>query len=206
MLSDFLSFLSLSLSLKRVCSTSYAFGLLIILILALNRSPRSCYAFGLLIILILVLKCPKYQLCFQTSFRFFNFLFFYSPRSEVPAVLSDFIVVFSFRSGYLLSAGPPTSCPKYLLCFSDVFHHQSKVPVMLLDYCHTPWSEVPAVLLDYCQSVWSEVPAMLSDYCQTVQPVAPFICPFICPFFCPFVCPFLYLSYHFPKTLLKILW
>jgi hypothetical protein len=57
-----------------------------------------------------------------------DFLSFYSPKSEAPAVLSDFIVILSFRSGYLLCRW--TEILK-VLCFSVAFCHQSKVPVML---------------------------------------------------------------------------
>jgi hypothetical protein len=112
-----------------------------------------------------------------------DFLSFYSPKSEVPAVLSDFIVILSFRSGYLLCRWTEVPAVLFGRLLSSV-----QGTCYALDYCHSVRSEVPAGLSDYCQSVRSEVPVMirLSDNCQTVRSVGTFHLPFQLPFLLPF--------------------
>ncbi len=133
---------------------------------------------------------------------FFSNYPFIPPRSEVPAVLSDFIVILSFRSGYLL-------CHWTAYVWSEVPAVLFGWPLSSVqgtyyasDYCHTVGSEVPAVLSDYCQCL------VRCTYCafellsnQTIHYPFHFHLPFHSPFLLPFRLPFPFLFPSLPQDL-----
>jgi hypothetical protein len=121
-------------------------------------------------------------------------------------LLSDFIVILSFRSVCQLCGWTvPTSGPRYLICFSDALRHQSEVLCVL-------WTVVTLSGPKYCTCCWINVSPSGPKYYFALGCLSncPFrrilsfalsfaLSPFICPFFCPFVCPFPFLSFPIPS-------
>ncbi len=97
-------------------------------IITFRRSLRYLYAYRLLILIIL-------------SF----------PKVRSTCTCSRTLLL-SYPLGLSASfaAGPPSSGPRYLVCFSDVFRHQSEVLCVL-------WTVVMVSGLKYCPCCWINV-------------------------------------------------
>ncbi len=123
-------------------------------------------------------------------------------------LLSDFIVILSFRSVCQLCGWTvPTSGPK---CFSDALRHQSEVLCLLWTVVtlSSPRSTIRAVGSMSVRPVRSTI--LLSDVCQTVHSVGSFHLPFRLPFLLSFaLSSALSLSFPFlsplPQTLAEII-
>jgi hypothetical protein len=151
----------------------------------------------------------RYLYCLQTP---------YLNRPVIPqgpkhsSLLSDFIVILSFRSVCQLCGWTvPSSGPRYLRWFFGRPSSSVRGTMCAMDRGQIVQSEVLYMPLDQCQSVRSEVLSMLSDVCQTVHSVGSFHLSFRLPFLLSFALSsalssalsLSFLSYPFPQDLGK---